>query len=233
VGRESTSRFIVKNDGEVPAVAKIEFPDSVNFTVTLADAELIISTQSGGRPFSERSGSAISTMSEMGTASQINASVPLTPQGRPGSGRRQRARPNLTFHLDPQQTASVDVRYHPQSPGVHADSVRITAENNEYDEALVVLKGEAFESVVTFENLPPLPAALTPQDLASLFDATALSNAQVVLGERRREAAAAAAVAAAAQPAAKPTATPAKPPQTGTPQGAKGAPPVDPNAEAA
>jgi hypothetical protein len=68
--------------------------------------------------------------------------------------------------------------------GVHEDKVRITAENNDYDEAFVTLRGSSFTSNVTFENLPSLSSLLTPAALSSALEATLSFNAHHILTQK-------------------------------------------------
>lgn len=47
VGREASSHIVIKNDGDVPCMAKLDLPESPHYQVTVSNSDLMINPVDG------------------------------------------------------------------------------------------------------------------------------------------------------------------------------------------
>ncbi|KAK2958778.1 putative hydrocephalus-inducing like protein [Blattamonas nauphoetae] len=135
VGKSASAFFTVKNDSMVQCNARLELPSSQDFQALLSDSDLLTDH----------------------TVTDDHVSQTLKSASPKKKGRI------ISFSLSPQQTANVDVIYRPTSAEAHSDKIRVTADGNAFDEAILILRGEAFESSITFDSLPSVSSQLFKQ----------------------------------------------------------------------
>ncbi|KAA6378933.1 MAG: hypothetical protein EZS28_025540, partial [Streblomastix strix] len=140
VGKETSGQIVVKNEGDVFCQAKVDMPDSPMYSLTLVNSEMLQNVSDNTSQAGQRS-----FLKRAGVS----------------------GKPNISFRLGPQESAVLRVKFHPLQEGKYNDKVRVTAEGNEFDEAICELRGEAFQSVLTFDQMPPIPPMVVQAIMAS------------------------------------------------------------------